>query len=467
LVAGAQGDAPDIQEISMGYGAEAACSANLPLPPVAEILVETTAYSSGDVQNAGGNSCDCGLCSGNRDCCCCSGIWTRPQLFGDWLGARSCLAQHGVIADLELTQFYQGVASGGADEAERYGGKFDYMFTFLSEPMGLWKGGTLIMHAESRFGEAIEGEAGALATPNTNMLYPLPGQNDTAITGLLYLQALNERFALVAGKVNSLDFWTMFYPNVGRGVDGFMNLNSLAAGMPWLRYVQLSENVAGVLAMKGQQPQGAVIVFDPNNSSATSGVNNLFDQGAAVLGIWRFFTDWNGKPGSHLFAGGWSSRNYTALDEVKVVVIPGQGLGLAPVPKAGAWTLGYYFDQVIWADPCNAKRKVQLFTGWSISDGNPSFSRWNAFVSVEGFGLIRCREQDRAGVAYFFNGLSDDFRRLVSPVLALEEVQGVELYYNAAITPWFHLTGDLQVVDNEDEADDPALILGLRAKIVL
>ena len=52
-------------------------------------------------------------------------------------------------------------------------------------------------------------------------------------------------------------------------------------------------------------------------------------------------------------------------------------------------------------------------------------------------------------------------------MVALEEVQGVELYYNVALTPWFHLTGVLQVVDNEKEADDPALILGLRAKIVL
>jgi porin len=155
------------------------------------------------------------------------------------------------------------------------------------------------------------------------------------------------------------------------------------------------------------------------------------------------------------------------LDDVQVVFIPGQGFGLVPDQKAGAWSLAYYFDQVIWADPCNAARKVQLFTGWSISDGNPSFSRWAGFLSVEAFGLIHGREQDRAGVAYFYNGLSDDFRRLVSRVVALEEVQGVELYYNAAITPWFHLTGDLQFVDNEDEADDTAIILGLRAKIDL
>ncbi len=71
------------------------------------------------------------------------------------------------------------------------------------------------------------------------------------------------------------------------------------------------------------------------------------------------------------------------------------------------------------------------------------------------------------GVAYFYTGLSDKFRQLVSPVVRLEEVQGVELYYNAAIRPWLHLTGDLQVIDNENVGDEPAIVLGLRATMDL
>ena len=38
---------------------------------------------------------------------------------------------------------------------------------------------------------------------------------------------------------------------------------------------------------------------------------------------------------------------------------------------------------------------------------------------------------------------------------------------NFAVTPSFHLTADLQVVDNENAGDDTAIILGLRAKIDL
>ena len=71
------------------------------------------------------------------------------------------------------------------------------------------------------------------------------------------------------------------------------------------------------------------------------------------------------------------------------------------------------------------------------------------------------------GVGYFYDGLSSDFKRLVSalPTVDLEDIQGVELYYNAALTPWFHLTADLQIVDNENVAYDTAIILGLRANV--
>jgi porin len=380
-------------------------------------------------------------------------------------GARSSLAEHGILADVQMTQFYQGVSSGGVEQKDAYGGKLDYMFTIDGGKLGLHEGFMTILHAETRFGEAIGAEAGAFAIPNTNMLWPLPGTHETSITGLLFIQALSERVSLAGGKINVADFWTMFYPNVGRGVEGFMNLNLLAAGMPWLRYINLSINGAGALVMQGEQIQGAFFVFDTNNSSTTTGLNDLFDQGAGIIGIWRFFTDWNGKPGSHLFAGGWSSRTYTSLNDISFTFIPGEGLELDLGKETGPWSLAYYFDQVIWADRCNEKRKVQLFTGASLSDGNPSFSRWNWFASLEAFGLIDGREQDRMGAAYFYNGLSSDLKRSVRPVLNLQDLQGVEFYYSAAVTPWFHVTADLQVVDNGNVRDDTAIIPGLRARV--
>ena len=71
------------------------------------------------------------------------------------------------------------------------------------------------------------------------------------------------------------------------------------------------------------------------------------------------------------------------------------------------------------------------------------------------------------GVGYFYNGLSGDLKDLFPQVLPLSDAQGVELYYNAAITPWFHLTADLQVVEPARSGLDSALVLGLRGKVDL
>jgi porin len=51
------------------------------------------------------------------------------------------------------------------------------------------------------------------------------------------------------------------------------------------------------------------------------------------------------------------------------------------------------------------------------------------------------------GVGWFYNGLSSDFKNLLSPPFEIRDLTGVEAYYNAAITPWFHLTADVQVVE--------------------
>ena len=43
--------------------------------------------------------------------------------------------------------------------------------------------------------------------------------------------------------------------------------------------------------------------------------------------------------------------------------------------------------------------------------------------------------------------------------------QGVEMFCNHQVTPWFHLTGDMQVLVSEVERNETALIVGLRGKI--
>ena len=69
------------------------------------------------------------------------------------------------------------------------------------------------------------------------------------------------------------------------------------------------------------------------------------------------------------------------------------------------------------------------------------------------------------GIGYFYQGLSNDFKNLTGRLLPLRDMQGGEVYYNAEITPWFHLTADLQVVEPANQDYDTAVVLGLRGKI--
>jgi hypothetical protein len=43
--------------------------------------------------------------------------------------------------------------------------------------------------------------------------------------------------------------------------------------------------------------------------------------------------------------------------------------------------------------------------------------------------------------------------------------EGVELFYNAAITPWFHVTTDVQILDPAQRHNPTALLVGIRGRL--
>ena len=68
-------------------------------------------------------------------------------------------------------------------------------------------------------------------------------------------------------------------------------------------------------------------------------------------------------------------------------------------------------------------------------------------------------------MAGWYYGLSDNFKEQLSPVLEITDTWGFEIYYNFEITPWFHVTPDIQIVQSQREEDDIAVILGVRGVI--
>ena len=421
-------------------------------------------------------SCECAPidCGGGVECGAgvapnaCAG---RQRLFGNTFGPESCCAEHGIVTDFILGQYYQGVTTGGNEQTDAYGGKVDMYFNVLGEKFGLWKGFNVIMHAETRFGQDISDEAGSLTTPNAPMLWPLPGNyHGTNITGLMLTQQLfDNKVGLVAGKLNTLDLVQGIIPEIGSGRESFMNVNALTTALPWFRYVNLSEWGAGLWTYDkehGGQIQHGFIAFGLNNVSTVWDFSPSFEDGVGMLGWMRFFHEIDGKPGwVAVFVGG-ATRQYKSLAPSDWLAIP--GAGLVDTAEEMPIMAAPYASQVLWQDRCNQSRRINLVVGGTIADENPSFSNWNAFGKIEGYGLQRSRPGDRMGLAGWYNGISPNFIDLTSGIgIDVQDNWGMELYYNREINPWFHLTGDMQILQNSISDTDTSLLLGLRAIIDL
>ena len=93
--------------------------------------------------------------------------------------------------------------------------------------------------------------------------------------------------------------------------------------------------------------------------------------------------------------------------------------------------------------------------------------KWSGYIGVGGTSFIADRPDDRFGIAYFYNGLSGNLKDGLDTLgIDLADEQGIEAFYNYAVTPWLRLTADAQVID-PSLSDDTAIFLGLRAQLKL
>ena len=119
----------------------------------------------------------------------------RSALTGDWNGSRAKLADDGIQFQFKWVQYGQGIASGGLDEATRYGGIGDYLINLDLDRMGVVPGGLVTFRGESRYGKSVNAQVGTVLPVNTDAFFPLADEVDESIgftiTDLLYTQFLS------------------------------------------------------------------------------------------------------------------------------------------------------------------------------------------------------------------------------------------------------------------------------------
>lgn len=386
----------------------------------------------------------------------------RPTLTGDWFGLRTRLRDRGITFDISSTQYYQGVAAGGLRQEFAYGGRNDYYFHLDGEKLSLWKGSHLHLHGETRYGESPNFITGALSPVNEYLLVPGKQGLASGLTAAKFTQFFSEDTLAFAGKINLLD--EMVQPLTGaHGLEGFQNI-SLIFNPILARTLPYSTFGVGIIQLKDGHPFLAFSVFDTHNAATTSVFDRLFENGAVLFATVILPTNFFGLPGHQGIEGSYSSGRYTNiapspyLDPVNELVFAGP-------PKAGSWAVGYLFDQAFWVSPDDRKRKWGLFGRFGIADDNPNPVHWSASAGVSGASPIANRQRDTFGAGYFYIGVSDALKQNARSISPLRDEQGVELYYNARITPWFQFTPDLQIIVPFQKQADTALVLGLRARL--
>ena len=253
---------------------------------------------------------DCS-CSSATSCC---DVWSQPQLTGDWLGVRPALADCGITLDADVTQFYEGVASGGLEQRFRFSGHGDYVLKFDFDKLSGQEGLFLQLRGEHRFGRALNlNDTGSYGA--TSVLANLPSLNteDLILTNVLITQALSEEFIVFAGKMDTLDGDMNAFAH-GRGKTQFLNTNFVfnPIAVQTIPYATLG---AGFSILRDFQPVFTFTVLNATDTTTTSGFDELFADGVALSAELRLPTCFLDRPGHQGVGGMWNSREYTALGQ--------------------------------------------------------------------------------------------------------------------------------------------------------
>ncbi|MCS7465135.1 carbohydrate porin [Stieleria sp. ICT_E10.1] len=372
----------------------------------------------------------------------------------------TCLSDHGISVSNNVTQYYFGTVSGGLDETDRYGGHGDYVANMNLGKLGLNEGSFLKLRAEHRFGRSIAEPAGVLFPPTLPTELPVADSRDLYLTNVLFTQFFSERFAIYAGKLDTLDGDANAYAS-GRGITQFSNVAFIANPIA-LRTIPYSSLGCGLFILGDEgEPLFNFLVMNPTDTADSDGFDELFAEGVALSAELRLATPLMGKPGHQLFAGTWSSRDYVSLGQDPRILLPN-----VPINRAnGSWSLYWNTDQAVWVDPCDATRHWGYFARAAIADD--STNPVNYLLSVGLGGASPLRSGDSFGIGYYYSGTSDE----IGPILQAASLgpigngQGIELFYRAQITKSISCTPDFQWIDQARRQLDEAYILGVRMNI--
>ncbi|MBL9123643.1 MAG: carbohydrate porin, partial [Planctomycetaceae bacterium] len=263
-----------------------------------------------------------------------------------------------------------------------------------------------------------------------------------------------------AGKMDTLDGDLNAFAH-GRGKTQFSNMGFIfnpivGATVPY------STLGAGFFILDGKDPRLMFAILNAEDTSNTSGIRELFNDGLLLSTSLRLPTSFFGQPGHQLFGGTWNGKTYFSIGDAYLdypnVIIP---------TTRGSWCLYWNGDHYLVSDRRDPARGWGLFGRAGIADPNTSPIAWYVSAGLGGNGFNRRRPDDSCGVGWYYAGLSSQIGPLITAQFGpVRDGQGIECYYNYHWTPAIRITPDLQVIIPSLSDNRPALLLGVRTQVV-
>jgi porin len=403
-------------------------------------------------------------------------LWKRSTLTGDWGGLRNDLSNKGVSFDLSVTQILQGVVGGGKEAGWEYGGRGNLTLNMDTQKMGLWPGGFFTVEVEGNFGNDVNSQTGALIPVNTNQIFPMPGNDHLNIPAVNFTQFLSEYFGVLVGKLDTTSSDMNEFAH-GKGDIQFFNTAFNITPVA-LMAAPSSTLGAGVIILPTKDPNGAIIslvAIDTNGQADRAGFDTLSVHNTTYAAEGRVKTNFFGLTGHQLAGYMYSTKDFASLDQRMRFVIDNGGFE----KRSETWAFYYNFDQYIYEPKKGSGQGIGIFGRFGASDGNPNPVHYFYSVGIGGKGIMASRPHDRFGLGWYYIDIKNPtFTGPFTTRLFLSDEQGVEAYYSVALTPWAHLTPNIQVIRGAQEHRvaalpanrtniDTATILGLRLQLLL
>jgi porin len=339
-----------------------------------------------------------------------------------------------------------------------------------TQKAGLWPGGFFKIQTVMSFGNNLARDSGAMVPANISWMLPSATETDTGLQEFTYTQFLSQQFGMFLGKINSIAPTNILH---GDYTKGFLNtaLNlPLAAAM-----VPLSAYGAGALYLPSHDVTLAAMVLDPDGTIMKNDLGDTFKNGVMALGSADLKIKPFGLPAHQNLMLAWSNKDRTSLiqdpsniarlllntrfpllgnpgpilSEILERHAPGLLVPAEPLNKENrTWAAVYSFEQFLWQPSGDARRGVGAFFSAGASDGKANPVKRSYSLGLVGKGVVPGRPQDDFGIGWARTKFSDNFvpflRRTFD--LGLDREDAVELYYNAAVTPWLSISPSLQVI---------------------